>query len=107
MRAIALALVVTLSGCSFLMKDKRLKETPQAGKKPDCDTNIVIPGVDLLLGVVGALIGLGAVLGDADGTTRVSMAMVGVVGVGFLAGGWYGRKWHNQCEDAKRTYSER
>jgi len=107
MRAIALALIVTLCGCSFLMKDKRLKETPQAGKKPDCDTNIVVPTVDLILGITGGLIGAGAVFGDSDGGTRTSMAIVGVIGVAYLAGWWYGRKWHNQCDDAKRAYSER
>lgn len=107
MRAIALALVVTLTGCSFLMKDKRLEETPQAGKRPDCDTNAVIPTVDLILGVAAGLIGLGAVVGDADGSTRIAMGMVGLIGVAFIAGGWYGLKWHNECEDAKRAYLER
>ncbi len=107
MRAIALALVVTLGGCSFLMKDKRLPESHETGKKPDCDTNNVVPTVDLILGITAGLVGIGAVVGDSDGGTRTAMGIVGVIGVAYIAGWWYGRKWHNECEDAKRAYADR
>ena len=107
MRGIALALVVVLGGCSFLMKDKRLKDTHEAGKEPDCDTNEVVPTVDLILGISAGLIGAGAVFGDSDGGTRTAMGIVGVIGLAYVAGWWYGRKWHKECEDAKRAFSDR
>jgi hypothetical protein len=107
MRAIAVLLIVSLTGCSFLMHEKRLKAPPKPGEEPDCDTNEVVPLVDLVLGVSGAAIGVGAVLSDTEGGQRVAMGAVGIIGVAFIAGWWYGRKWHNQCEEARRAYEDR
>ena len=105
-RAIALALVVAVTGCSFLMADKRLKTAPEAGDSPICDTNAVIPTVDLIVGISAAAIGVGAVLGDTSGSQRAMMAVVGGLGAAFIAGWWYGRKWHRECEAAKRAAGE-
>jgi hypothetical protein len=89
------------------MAEKRLKETPDKAQPPECDTNAVIPLVDLLVGVSASAIGFGSLLGDGGLQTRAELAVVGTVGVAYLAGWWFGRKWHNECQDAKRAYSNR
>ena len=106
MRGVALVLILSLTGCSFLMASKRLKEAPAKGEAPVCDTNEVIPLVDLLVGVSAAAIGFGTVLGDGGFSDRTEFAAVGAIGVAYIAGWWYGRKWHRQCQDAKRAYEQ-
>ena len=106
MRGVAFVLIVTLTGCSFLMSSKRLKEAPAEGQAPVCDTNDVVPLVDLLVGVSAAAIGLGTVFGEGSLSDRTEYAAIGAIGVAYIAGWWYGRKWHNECRDAKRAYEE-
>ncbi|RMH42013.1 MAG: hypothetical protein D6689_09455 [Deltaproteobacteria bacterium] len=105
MRAVCVLVLTFLCGCSLFMRDKRLVADPPPGEPPRCDTNAVVPVVDLIVGATGAAVGVGAAFGDG-GSERATMAVAGVAGIGFLIAGWYGYRWHAECERARRRYEQ-